>query len=205
MILNESEIKKLNSLIVEAEKTTTGEIVPVIVNQSDDYPGARWRLSIATALLTGLILVLVYPQLESYLLLWSFIPSLFLGYLLGRSSFALRRFMNPAKIEEEVMQRAFQAFYEHGLGTTANQTGILIFISLNEHKVVVLADRGIHQKVEASTWDLLVKDLVAEIKNKSLFEGLSQAITHAGKILSTHFPGDHTNTNELPNQIFIEN
>ena len=37
---NQSDLDQISKAVLEAERHTTGEIVPMIVKQSDDYPGA---------------------------------------------------------------------------------------------------------------------------------------------------------------------
>ncbi len=39
--LTQADRDRIAAAVLEAEKRTTGEIVPMIVAQSDDYPGAR--------------------------------------------------------------------------------------------------------------------------------------------------------------------
>ena len=52
---NQSDFDQISKAVLEAERHTTGEIVPMIVKQSDDYPGARWRLAIVISLLFGFL------------------------------------------------------------------------------------------------------------------------------------------------------
>ncbi len=52
------------------------------------------------------------------------------------------------RIGEAVHIFALASFSEHGLHYTREHTGILILVSLLEHRVEVLADRGINAKVE---------------------------------------------------------
>jgi len=62
--LTQSDCDKISKAVLEAEKQTTGEIVPMIVAQSDDYPGARWRLAIVTALFFGFLVYFFFEDLD---------------------------------------------------------------------------------------------------------------------------------------------
>ena len=62
--LTQSEHDRISKAVLEAEKQTAGEIVPMIVSQSDDYPGARWRLAIVTALFFGFLAYLFLDDFD---------------------------------------------------------------------------------------------------------------------------------------------
>ena len=207
--ITQTERDKVSQAVLEAEKHTTGEIVPMIVTQSDDYAGARWRLAVAATLLSGF---LAYFFLEYFLLgdydamwiLYAQIPGLYIGYALGNVEVILRPFMLEDKITEEVHQRALQAFYEHNLHHTKDRTAILIMVSLLEHRVEILADAGINEKVSKDTWQGIVSDMVACIKTGDLSEGLCVAVRECGDILAKDFPGSHENPDEVCNKLIVE-
>jgi putative membrane protein len=67
-----------------------------------------------------------------------------------------RRFISRREIDEEVEEAAINAFFRQGLYRTRDANGVLLFISVFEHKVWLLADRGIHEKVPQAEWDALV-------------------------------------------------
>ena len=100
--------------------------------------------------------------------------------------------------------RARQAFFEKKIHTTAARTGIMIFISFVEHRVIVLADEGISSKLPEDTWQQLVNQLVSHIRQKRLALGLTEAIQNCGKLLAEHFPSVPGNRNELPDQLIIK-
>ena len=87
-----------------------------------------------------------------------------------------------------------------GLVETRERTGILIYVSLLEHRVVVLADRGIHSRVEAGTWDAVVERVVVGIRENRAEAGLADGIRLCGEILAERFPIRAGDLNELPNR-----
>lgn len=202
--LTQAEHDRVSQAVLEAEKLTTGEIVPMIVAQSDDYPGARWRLAVVTALLAGFLAYFFLGDFDPVWILWAQIPGLYIGYALGASGTILRPFMLDLKIDEEVNQRALQAFYTHNLHATKDRTGILIMVSLLEHRVEILADTGINSKVSRDAWQDIVNDMISCIKTDNLTEGLCIAVRECGKILAKDFPGSHDNPDEVCNKLIIE-
>ena len=108
------------------------------------------------------------------------------------------------KINEEVNQRALQAFYVHNLHHTKDRTAILIMVSLLERRVEILADAGINEKVSKDTWQCIVNDMIACIKTNDLSEGMCVAVRECGDILAKNFPGHHDNPNEVCNKLIVE-
>ena len=97
-------------------------------------------------------------------------------------------FIGPHRKEETVHQRAIQAFYEKGLNQTKHHTGVLFFLSLLERKVWVLADKGIHGKMDDTTLNRFANMVSQGIKDGRACEALCQAIEGIGELLAEHFP-----------------
>jgi len=202
--ITQADRDKVSQAVLEAEKHTTGEIVPMIVAQSDDYSGARWRLAVAGALLSGFLAYFFLGNHDPVWILYTQIPGLYIGYALGNVDAILRPFMLDEKIDEEVNQRALQAFYKHRLHHTKDRTAILIMVSLLERRVEILADAGINSKVPKDTWQGIVNDMIASIKTNDLSEGICIAVRECGEILAKDFPGQHDNPDEVSNKLIVE-
>ena len=201
---NQSDLDQISKAVLDAERQTTGEIVPMIVARSDDYPGARWRLAIVVSLLFGFLIYSFIKHSDSVWILWGQIPGLYIGYWLGTFDSILKPFLAGSKIDEEVHQRALQAFFSHNIHATKERTGILIMVSILERRVEILADTGINAKVTEDTWQKVLTDMVSKIKSSELTDGICIAVQECGEILAKDFPGAHDNPNEIKNKIIIE-
>lgn len=202
--LTQSECDKISAAVREAEKQTTGEIVPMIVGQSDDYPGARWRLAIVIAFLFGFIAYFFLDDVDPVWMLGAQIPGLYAGYWLGSFDYVLRPFLTLSKVDEEVHQRALQAFFSRNLHATQDRTGILVMVSLLERRVEILADTGINAKVSRDTWQNILNDMIGKIKSGDLTEGFCTAVRECGEVLAKEFPGAHENPNEISDKVILE-
>jgi len=202
--LTQPELDRISDAVREAEKQTAGEIVPMLVGQSDEYPGARWRLAIVTALLSGALAYFFLDDFDPVWILWAQIPGLYIGYWLGSFCAVLRLFLVSSKIDEEVHQRAVQAFFLHNLHATKDRTGILVMVSLLEHRVEILADTGINAKVPRDMWEKILNDMIGKIKSGDLTEGFCTAVRECGEVLAKDFPGTHENPNELSDRVILE-
>jgi putative membrane protein len=202
--LTQSDLDQISKVVLEAERQTIGEIVPMIVAKSDDYPGARWRLTIVTSLLFGFLSYFCFEDFDPAWILWAQIPGLYIGYWLGTFDPVLRPFLTTSKMDEEVHQRALQAFFSLNIHATKERTGILIMASLLERRVKILADTGINVKVPKDTWQRILTNMVSKIKSNELTEGFCIAIQECGEVLVKDFPGTHGNPNEIKNKVIIE-
>jgi putative membrane protein len=199
---SQDEQTRIEAAVQAAEARTSGEIVPMVVDQSYDYPRAE--------ILGGGLLALALASTLSWAFgqasLWWFLPLFALGYFpckwLIRSLPDLkRRLIHPDELTAEVEERAMLAFLEQGVHHTRDATGILILISLFEHRVHVLADRGINQAVPKETWEEIVRTVTSGIRSGQTCEALCAAIGRCGDLLEERFPRKHDDTNELPNLI----
>lgn len=196
------EQARIEAAVRAAESRTSGEIVPMVVDASYDYP--------RTEILGGGLLALALAASLSWAFgqasLWVFLPLYLLGYwpckLLIRGLPDLKRRLIPAaELAAEVEERTMLAFLEQGVHHTRDATGILILISLFEHRVHVLADRGISQVVPEDTWDEIVQRVTAGIRSGQACEALCEAIARCGDLLEAKFPRKADDTNELPDLI----
>jgi len=202
--ISRADRDRIAAAVLAAEQHTTGEIVPMIVARSDDYPGARWRLALVSGLMCGFLTYYFLGDQDPAWILWAQIPGLYLGYWLGNFGPVLRLFLERDRVEQEVHQRALEAFFALNLHATAERTAILVMASVLEHRVEILADSGINAKVPAATWDAILNALVQRIKADELTEGFCIAIRDCGEVLQKDFPGSHDNPNEICDKIIIE-
>lgn len=121
--------------------------------------------------------------------------------LLDRWPALKRRFISRREIDEEVEEAAVTAFFRHGLYRTRDANGVLLFISVFERKVWLLADKGIHAKIPQAQWNDLVQRVTQGIGQGQRVPAISSAITEIGDLLAAHFPIRPDDTNELANLI----
>jgi len=127
----------------------------------------------------------------------------FMGFrfLVKRLFWLKRRFISKREVAEEVQEAAVTAFYQNGLFRTRDETGVLIYISVFEHKVWVLGDRGINEKVTRDAWEEVVDVIAGGIREKQQAVAICTAVESVGVMLAEHFPVKPDDTNELKNLI----
>lgn len=196
-----AEKERIQQAIIAAESKTAGEIVPIIVTSAARYTEIE-LLGVVVGLFAGIFIEWFWsdPWGSEYLNLWPVIGAL-VGFLLSRLPAVKRLFASTSRISEAVHTLALASFSEHGLHYTRDHTGILILVSLLEHRVEVLADRGINAKVASGTWQEIVHLLTEGLKSGQACDAFCKAIERCGEILATHFPRQADDKDELPNRL----
>lgn len=201
----EEEKKTIAETTCDVESRTIGEVAVMVVASSNQYIEAE----ILGGIFLGGIISLIITALYFNSSVWSFIPvSLILFF---PSRFLFRKFpvlkisfIGFKRKEETVRQRAVRAFYEKGLYKTRKNTGVLFFISILERKVWVLADKGIHEKIEQETLNKFAITVSQGIKEGRACDSLCDAVKEAGALLAKHFPVIPGDTDELSNKVMTE-
>jgi putative membrane protein len=209
MLISNSDRELIKGLIEQSEKRTQSEIVPMITHHSDVYPAAHFRGAIIVSFLFSLILY--YSPLNiinPIYFLWIQIPGLYLGYLIGHFAPIKKLLITQDEIDNEVAQKAYEAFFHHNLHLTKNHNGVLILVSIMEKKIKIVTDIGISSKVEQKIWDEIIYQFTLKIQAGQFIEGLKECIEAVGNVLENYFPATPENaiekTNELNNDLIIE-
>ena len=200
-ILNK-DVNEIKSAVKHAEKRTSGEIVPVILNKSDEYLYTHYLLALIFSIMGILIVdtfsINIIDNITTVIIL-----SL-IGFFLPHIDSIKRILLTKKEVQEEVNQKALQLFYEQGLQNTKDGTGVLIYISILEKKAIILADKGINKIVGTDYWDNEIKKLISFIKSKKMTEGVCEIISDIGGKLSEHFPVESDDKNELKNDLITD-
>jgi putative membrane protein len=187
------DLERISAAVREAEQKTSGEIVPYFVRQSDRYEEAVWRGAafLAFTVLGGVTMVRLFTDvwlpLDTVELALLTMGAGGVGALLVGLIPPLKRFLSGDElIDRRVALRAADAFISEEVFRTRDRTGILIFLSLLEHKVLVVGDVGINAKVDRSEWEDVVARIVRGVNAGTPVEGLIDAIRQCGVLLERH-------------------
>jgi uncharacterized membrane protein len=103
--------------------------------------------------------------------------------------------------KDNELEAAGKIFAKLGMHQTAERNGVLIYIAVISHKIAIVGDEGIHQKVGSGFWDHIIEDLISGFKSGNKTEALVAAILECGQQLGTFFPRKEDDQNELSNEI----
>ncbi|MBG0791657.1 MAG: TPM domain-containing protein [Desulfovibrionaceae bacterium] len=200
--LTQAEQDALVECVREVEKTTSGEIVPMIAPASYEYPRASLIGGLVGGALIGVGAALAFGRNDMWLFLAVFLAAFLVLSRLIEAFPALKKpFISKREMREEVEEAAFTAFYANGLHRTRDLTGILIYVSVFERQVQVLADKGINDKVDPKVWEEVVAMVTDGIRAGKPGEALCRGVARCGELVAEKFPIKADDTDELPNLI----
>jgi len=201
----EEEKEQIKVATIGVEARTIGEIATVVIDQSSEYKESEFIGGVFIGGFVSLIITVIFFHAS----IWAFIPFAFLLFFPARLLFQSVPVLKTALIgrrrkEKAVKERALRTFYERGLYQTKKHTGVLFFLSLLERKVWVLADKGIHGKVQQQTLNKFARMVSKGIQESRTADALCEAITGMGELLWEHYPITDADTDELPNVVMCE-
>ena len=204
----------------EAESQTSGEIVTVLAETSDGYTDVA-LLWAAGAAFTAMSIFAALP--EPFLNIWdrvfagwghewttgelaSMVIALglatFLGVWLVQQWQPLKWLLVPGPVKSaRVRAQAVRQFKVGAQRRTTGHTGVLIYLSMREHRAEIVADESIAAQVPAEVWGEAMGDMLSEIRRGRVAEGLAVGIRDVGFILAQHFPRGADDANELPDRL----
>lgn len=190
----------LTTCVKEIEKTTDAELVLVVRARSGSYRGADFLFGMILALVGVAVLLFAPVDFHPNWVLIDIVVLFTLGALVSSRSNAIRRLLTSEKYRKKVVRTyAAAMFYEAGIANTDAETGVLVYMSLLERRLELIADRGVLKAVPAMDWNEHLFELHQAGKQADA-EFLRQALKGLGDLLATNLPATGENPNELPDQ-----
>jgi putative membrane protein len=122
-------------------------------------------------------------------------------YWLSGLAWFTRTLVPEELCRQKVSARAKQLFLEHGVTETRDRSGVLVYLSEAEHRIEILADRGVHERVGKDGWQRTVDGVVQAIRAGQAGQGVLAAIETIGAALAEHFPPRPDDVNELSDAV----
>lgn len=203
-VLSQTDQKKIEACVQQAEAGTSGEIVVLYLKSAGAYAWVYFAWATLGMFFTSFVVAFFsyqqWPLSALQMLEWQLV-GLAVGLAVSLVP-AFRRCLVPSRTRASKVHRAaLAAFTAKGVFETRGRSGILICVSEFEHLVEILADRGIHEKLGLAYWKRQADAISAGVKKKQAVVALTTSIEEMAKALKTHFPRNGDDTNELPDTV----
>jgi putative membrane protein len=189
---------QLTDAIHALERRSCAEVVVEIRARSGSYAHADARFG-ATLAFAALLLLLFSPW--TFAPLWVAIDVALvyaLGIFLARRTAALRRLMTSTRERQTAVRTVATAvFVDRGIANTRAETGVLVYLSLLERRIELIADRGVLQSVPSLAWNQL---LAAAHARSATIETLVEILRALDPLLECHLPWRDGDVDELHNE-----
>ena len=210
---------KVTAAIAEAEAKSDGEIIAIAADQSDPYHDVGLHYAVLVLFLVLAFFAAWPHQLELWwtrLMGWTAEPTqrelltLLLGFALLKflavlfvlKWMPLRLLLTPGSTKtRRVRRRAMMLFKAGGERRTVGRTGILIYLSMGEHRAEIIGDEAITKVTTPETWGEAMAALITEVRAGRPGDGIVAAVERIGAVLAEHFPKSSSDTNEIPDKL----
>ena len=218
--ISEQDRARVSRAVHDAEKQTSGEIVTILARRSDDYRDLvlLWATLVVFAALGLMASVPMswIDMLRGFALGWQaridhheifsavliVLAVKFLVVCWIVSLWPVRMALTPRRVKaHRTRARAIDYFRVGAERRTVGRTAVLIYVSLAEHQVEIVADQSIHSLVSPESWRTAAASLVDAMRAGRPADGLVDAINQVGMLLAAHFPPVDSNPNELPDRL----
>lgn len=225
-MLTKTDHERITAAITAAESKTAGEIFCVLTHEVSRYREIPLAWATVAALVAPPLLVLsglhrlalasifsswteesaramenlILRALTTYSLVQA---GVFLSVALILAIPSVRRLVTPRFLRRHrVRQAARHHFAAVGARLSHAEPHILIFASLRDRQVELVAHDAIHKAVGDGPWNAAVAAVTDGMKAGKPGDGFVTAIAICGAALAAHFPPQGAPKNQLPNTIF---
>lgn len=218
--VTEADHLLVTQAVAAAEHYTSGEIVTIVTDLSDHYNdiGMAWA---SVAAFLALSIYAVFPECylgivdgifggwgheytagEYVAMIIVAMALKWIGTWLIMKWMPLRLALTPKHIKmNRVRARAISMFKVGTEAKTVGRTGVLLYLSMKEHRAEIVADEEIAKLVTPEVWGDAMVALLDHVKAGRPGEGMAAAVTQMGLVLAQHFPKGSENPNELPDRL----
>lgn len=217
--IDEADIGRVTDAVTAAEARSDAEIATIVAERSDNYNDVPLIWAALVALL-ALAIYAAFPDAYIDLLdratggwhVWTMrewmtalvfataIKFLATRFIVGW--WPLRIALTPARTRtRRVRARAIALFKASTENRTASRTGVLVYLSLAEHRAELVADAAIVAKVSPDAWGAAMALLIDGCKAGRPADGMVAAVAAIGDVLAEHFPRTGTDPDEMPNRM----
>lgn len=219
-IIDAAGHKAISDAVAAAEAGTAGEIVTILTDRSDGYSdiALAWSVLAAITALTALSLTpeFFFAKVDwlagRWMHEWTHREVLVLSAAVVVMKFVamwLLQLWQPLKFalipravkSARVRARAITCFKVGAERRTHGRTGILIYLSMREHRAEIVADAAIASKVAPEVWGEAMAALLAPVRQGRVADGMAAAVNKVGAVLAEHFPRAENDVNELPDRL----
>ena len=218
--LSAEDHDRVSKAVAVAEAGTSGEIVTILADRSDGYTDVALAWSILVAF-TAIVALSIAP--DFYLGLYDRLTGAWANDWSAREIFALaaaigvlkfiammllqlwqplKFWLIPGAIKSmRARARAVTCFKVGAERRTHGRTGILIYLSMREHRAEIVADEAIASKVSDEVWAEAMAAMLGHIRQGRIADGMIAAVERVGAILAETLPRAENDVNELPDRL----
>ena len=195
---NDRFYETLTQKLQQVEQATSADVVVAIEPWSGNYRDVDFAFGMGLSLV-GIAALLYTPwDYPAWTVLVDALAFFAAGAWLCHAAPPLRRLFTSSKRREAQVQAAAAAeFHDANIWITHRRTALLIYVSLLEKELLVLADSGIAAAMGDQAWKECVDQLRSFRAAPKLPDHLVSGLDELGKRLAATLPSAESNPHEI--------
>ena len=199
--LSPEERDRIEAAVAAAEKRTSAEFAVVVARASDDYALFPLLWAALLALVTGGAIAIATPMLSVGISFAIQAGAFFTASLLLHLPF-LRPRLVPPSVQRECADRLARLQFASLVNEqTRGDVGLLLFVSLAERHVEILADNGIAARIPQAAFQNIIDAFIRDVHQGKIADGFIAAIERCTLLLQQHFPARPDDPDEIANRV----
>jgi putative membrane protein len=183
------EHQRIDAALAAIKRDTSADLNVVVTRVSDRYPLYPITWASIGAITLGALMSLFRPETASRTVIeiqlsFLIVLTLLLDWLPIRLSIVPKRVKHS-----HAWQLAHREFNAHTIANPNQPHRILLFVSLGERYVEIIADHETHALAPDGTWNKIVDEFLTTVKAGHVADGVLAAIAACGAILKNTHPG----------------
>ena len=103
----------------------------------------------------------------------------------------------------DALRRARNVFAHLGMHLTAHHHGVLIYLAIQDRKLAIVGDEGIHARVGDQYWETVRDLMIAKLREGRPLDAVLAGIAEVGSVLAEHFSRRPDDENELSDHVSV--
>ena len=203
-LIGPADREQIEAAVRSAEAGTSGEIVVQVVRRSDDFAVSAWRFAVLLAALVLLGSDWIAPASSLLVLFGLQLAVVLVAHVVCLLDPVRRLCLREDELERAAQRGARDAFRLHVVRRTEARTGILIYVSLLEHRVVVLGDEAIDRALAPDeSWKAVVDCVLDGLRTGRATDGIVRAVERCGAMLAHPLPPAQDDRDEIVHGLIL--
>ncbi|NJA06877.1 hypothetical protein HC024_14265 [Methylococcaceae bacterium WWC4] len=195
---------RLWEAIKHIERGSQAEVVVVFRARSAEYGSVPLVWGLAAAWLCFTLLMYAPVEFENWLIYYAPLLAFAFAYAVATLPIIKRFSVRRARLDKAVEILARAIFQKAGIQHTSGKTGLLVYCSLLERRVFLLADRGLEQAIPQPIWRTLQAEFDAVFAAGRPEQALLQALANTADACARYLPVRAGDLNELPDRLDVD-
>jgi uncharacterized membrane protein len=103
----------------------------------------------------------------------------------------------------DALARAREVFVALKMHETALRAGVLLYVAVEDRKLAIVGDEGIHARVDPGYWETIRDRMAARLREGAARDAVVHAVADVGAVLAREFPRRPDDVDELPDDVSL--